>query len=167
MNREPEHITDEDWEARVSSWVDGHDQPDTADLDSPYGRQLWDTYHLIGDVMRSSDLAICPSAKFYARVAVAIDSEPSTPVARPLLSRPGVRSMLSSLAVAASVAAVTWYMWPGILLDEPPAAGGVTRLASLSEPAPKGALLADYVNAHAASTGLAHSRLAAYGTMGQ
>src|SRR5690606_26976622 len=65
------------WESSVSVWMDGEDEIRPEDLDSPYGRQLWDSYHLIGDVLRSEDLAIKPSDLFYARLSKAIDDEPA------------------------------------------------------------------------------------------
>src|SRR5690625_6846126 len=54
-------VTSVHWEESVSTWVDGEAPIRPEELDSPYGRQLWDTYHLIGDVMRSQELAIKPS----------------------------------------------------------------------------------------------------------
>lgn len=65
------------WEAAVSSWVDGEAEIRPEELDSPYGRQVWDAYHLIGDVMRTDALAIRTSDRFYARLSKAIDEEPT------------------------------------------------------------------------------------------
>src|SRR5690606_13689496 len=48
------------FEAAMSAWVDGEEEIRTEDVDTPYGRHLWETYHLIGDVMRNESLAIRP-----------------------------------------------------------------------------------------------------------
>lgn len=99
------------WDHTVSEWMDGDGEIRTEDLDSPYGRQVWDTYHLIGDVLRSEDLAIKPSDLFYARVSKAIDAEP--PIVAPHRSRfSAARIGLSSVAVAAAVASVIWVALP-------------------------------------------------------
>jgi len=66
-----------DFEARISAWVDGEERIRPEDLATPYGRQLWDSYHLIGDVLRSPSLALHPSPLFYARLSKAIDAEPA------------------------------------------------------------------------------------------
>ncbi|MFA5609903.1 sigma-E factor negative regulatory protein [Alcaligenes aquatilis] len=100
------------WEAAVSSWVDGEAEIRPEELDSPYGRQVWDTYHLIGDVMRTDALAIRTSDRFYARLSKAIDEEPTvlapSAMKRPLVQRYGV----SGLAVVAAVAAALWVGLP-------------------------------------------------------
>src|SRR5690625_8025661 len=77
------------WEQSVSAWVDGEAPIRPEELDSPYGRQLWDPYHLIGDVMRSQELAIKPSERFYARASKAIDEAPT--VVAPGRGRKGAR----------------------------------------------------------------------------
>ena len=39
-------------------------------------RQAWDNYHLLGDVLRSDDLAVSFSADFSAKIAASLDAEP-------------------------------------------------------------------------------------------
>ena len=51
-------------EESISVWLDGEQPIDAEQLNSPYGRQLWDNYHLIGDVLRSEELALEPSELF-------------------------------------------------------------------------------------------------------
>jgi len=81
------------WQEQVSAWLDGEahgegnaaadetgDALDRAVLDmtvlrSADGRQLWQDWHLIGDVLRSPELAIQPSNDFHARMMHAINSE--------------------------------------------------------------------------------------------
>jgi len=65
----------------LSAWMDGvsasqtpgDTDPEAATVD----RATWDTYHLIGDVMRTSDLAIMPTPAFSARLATALAAEPA------------------------------------------------------------------------------------------
>lgn len=130
------------WESLVSGWLDGDGEVRTEDLDSPYGRQVWDTYHLIGDVLRSEELAIRPTDLFYARVSKAIDAEPT--VLAPQHNRPSaVRLGLSGLAVAAAVATVVWVAMP-YFVSTSPAPTQTRVIASASDDAG----LRDYVDAH-------------------
>lgn len=99
------------WEASVSAWVDGEESVRSEDLGTPYGRRVWDTYHLIGDVLRNEDLAIVPSDRFYARVSQAVDKEPVI-VAPHVRRRLPMRLGVSGLVVAAAVASVVWVALP-------------------------------------------------------
>lgn len=162
--RKNEHDADTaSWEAAVSAWVDGEDEIRAEDLDTPYGRQVWETYHLIGDVLRNEDLAIKPSPMFYARLSRAIDDEP-TVLAPRALKRPWWRARVSGLAVAAAVAAVAWVVVPRLAGDpalelQPlPAA----QLAA-AEPTDDTALH-DYLDAHEGLVGVVPVRLVSYGT---
>lgn len=130
------------WEENISAWADGYGELRPEDLDTPYGRQVWDTYHLIGDVMRSKDLALQPSDLFYARLAKAIDNEPA--IVAPRRQSYAKRLGLSGLAVAAAVASVVWALVP-LLSTEPdsPAQTGAPIMAVADE-----ANLVDYVDAH-------------------
>jgi sigma-E factor negative regulatory protein RseA len=138
----PEH-EESAWESTVSRWVDADDEVRPEDLDSPYGRQVWDTYHLIGDVLRSDELAIKPSDLFYARISKAIDAEPSI-VAPHRRKFPSRHLGLSSLAVAAAVATVAWVAAPyfSSVQNEAP----TQLVASASSGDDSG--LRDYVDAH-------------------
>ena len=42
-------------EESVSLWMDSEALIDADQLDTPYGRQVWSNYHLIGDVLRTED----------------------------------------------------------------------------------------------------------------
>lgn len=158
-----EHETETvSWEAAVSSWVDGEGEVRAEELDSPYGRQVWDTYHLIGDVLRTQDLAINPSPMFYARLSRAIDDEP-TILAPANLSRSRWRKGVSGFAMAVAVVAVAWVVTPFFLND--PAlefqAVPATQLAS-AEP-DDDAALHDYLDAHEGLVGAVPVRLVSYG----
>lgn len=166
MNAKPDSAaTERAWEASVSSWVDGEADIRAEELDTPYGRQLWDTYHLIGDVMRSPDLAIRPSERFYVRVSAAIEAEPPIVAPSPLVRRHLVRNGLSGLAVAAAVASVVWMARPFFFApDAPPAAAPVVAQADEPEAADPG--LADYMAAHQSMAGAGAVRQVSYDGMG-
>lgn len=153
------------WEAAVSSWVDGEGEIRAEELDTPYGRQLWDTYHLIGDVLRTEDLAIKPSPMFYARLSRAIDDEPPivAPGNLPHGSRHAWRKGLSGLAVAAVVAVVAWVVTPYFMGDPAVEIQAVpaTQLAS-AEP-DEDEVLHDYLDAHEGLAGVIPVRLVSYG----
>lgn len=127
------------WDSTVSSWMDGDGDIRPEDLDTPYGRQVWDTYHLIGDVLRSDDLAIKPSDLFYARVSKAIDAEPAI-VAPKRRGFSAARLGLSGVAVAAAVASVIWIALP-YLSDHAPEAPQVLAAADDGQ-------VNDYIEAH-------------------
>ncbi|RXN93519.1 hypothetical protein C7R54_05525 [Achromobacter aloeverae] len=124
-------------------WLDG--------LDVAEGRETWDTYHLIGDVLRNAELAIPPSAGFRARLAAALDNE-LTIVAAPRkgrFSRPAWRLSLSGAAMAAAVASVVWVAQP--LLGGGSAPSQETRVIADATPAASAAdepVLRDYLEAH-------------------
>jgi len=139
------------WESSVSVWMDGENgdiRPE--DLDSPYGRQVWDTYHLIGDVLRSEELAVKPSDLFYARLSKALDAEPSI-VAPQRRRYTSVRLGLSGLAVAAAVASVAWVALPYF------SGGGAAQQAASTQvvaSAGDDASLRDYLAAHSQIAGV-------------
>ena len=87
------------WEESVSAWMDGEETDDILPgLLTREGRQTWDTYHLIGDALRNSDLALTPSASFHARLSRALDAE--LPIVAAPRRRSPLRLGLSGLAVA-------------------------------------------------------------------
>ncbi|GAA0778072.1 sigma-E factor negative regulatory protein [Castellaniella ginsengisoli] len=165
MNAKPDAAASEHaWETSVSSWVDGEADIRAEELDTPYGRQLWDTYHLIGDVMRSPDLAIRPSDRFYARVSSALDAEPAIVAPSPLVRRHVWRNGLSGLAVAAAVASVVWMARPFFFApDASPSA--VPIMAQADEPDTADPELADYMAAHQSMAGAGAVRQVSYDGM--
>jgi len=110
---------------RLSAFVDGelfdeeHLNLDKflADLDGA-DRAAWSSYHLIGDALRSDDLAISParSSAFLSGFAARLESEPhvlapaSASVARRLLGLR--RRVVPAFAVAAAAATLTWIVVP-------------------------------------------------------
>ncbi len=135
-------------EASISAWIDAEADIRPEDLDTPYGRRVWDTYHLIGDVLRSEDLAIKPSDFLYARISRAIDEEPPIVAPRVPPIRRFARAGVSGLAVAAAVAAVAWVAMPYFTTGDQ-----VVMHAQL-QAAPEAEGLYDYVAAHHDITGV-------------
>jgi sigma-E factor negative regulatory protein RseA len=140
------------WEASVSAWIDGETDAAPDSLDTPYGRQVWDTYHLIGDVLRNPDLAIKPSDFFYARVSKAIDAEPHVLAPRATHRQRLLRKGLSGLAVAAAVASVAWVAIPNFSNPDASAPAPTEVMASVD--AADDGVLRDYLDAHRDVTGL-------------
>ncbi len=147
------------WEASISGWVDGEGELRPEDLDSPYGRQVWDTYHLIGDVLRNPELAIKPSDLFYARVSKAIDAEPSIVAPRTLRAHRPLRTGLSGLAIAAAVATVVWVALPYLSGPQANAPEPVQVLATASDDPG----LHDYLDAHREAAGVSAVRQVSFG----
>ncbi|OLL30288.1 anti-sigma factor [Burkholderia sp. SRS-W-2-2016] len=81
-------------------------------------RAAWSSYHLIGDALRSDDLAVSPakSSAFLSGFAARLESEPhllapaAAPVARRLLGLR--RRVVPAFAVAAAAATLTWIVVP-------------------------------------------------------
>ncbi|WP_233802574.1 sigma-E factor negative regulatory protein [Paraburkholderia sp. HP33-1] len=112
---------------RLSAFVDGelfgeeHLNLDKflADLDGD-DRAAWSSYHLIGDALRSDDLAVSParSSAFLSGFAARLESEPhvlapaaaSASVTRRLLGLR--RRVVPAFAVAAAAATLTWIVVP-------------------------------------------------------
>lgn len=146
------------WEASVSTWIDGEGEIRPEELDTPYGRQVWDTYHLVGDVLRNPDLAIKPSDFFYARVSRAIDAEPPIVAPRMMRRHGPLRVGLSGLAVAAAVATVVWVALPYMSGTGAGSSSGTPVLAAASEDA----TLVDYLDAHREIAGVSPVRQASF-----
>src|ERR1700677_1828956 len=108
---------------RLSAFVDGelfgeeHLNKFISGLDHE-DRASWSHYHLIGDVMRSDDLAVSPAASsaFLAGFAARLEQEPH--VLAP-----------AALPVAAAAATLTWIVVPQ--LQGVPGGAGVSQVASI------------------------------------
>jgi|GEM_PF-279949 Negative regulator of sigma E activity len=143
-------------EASISAWIDGEADIRPEDLDSPYGRRVWDTYHTIGDVLRSEELAIKPSDFLYARISRAIDEEPPIVAPRVPALRRYARAGLSGVAVAAALAAVAWVAFPYFTTVDGNASVAPVMASSEVEG------LHDYVAAHRDITGIGSLRQASF-----
>ncbi|WP_144638700.1 sigma-E factor negative regulatory protein [Bordetella genomosp. 13] len=142
----PESLQDDALDAAISAWLDGEEGDDfPSHLATPQGRRTWDTYHLIGDALRSTELSVQPSADFHARLSRALEAE--MPIVAAPRRRTPIRLGLSGLAVAAAVATVAWVSQPYL--------GGVSKPADSAVLADAGATgnfedagLRDYLEAH-------------------
>ena len=71
------------------------------------GRQQWDIYHHIGDVLRSEEMAYIPSENFSERLAAQLAKEPSF-IAPP--KRRGIHRLSKWPATAAAAAVLTGFV---------------------------------------------------------
>ncbi|WP_423370522.1 sigma-E factor negative regulatory protein [Burkholderia sp. LMG 32019] len=126
---------------RLSALVDGEmfDGPDHGQFLAEFNRAdraVWADYHLIGDALRSDELALSPalSVAFTARMSAALESEPhllapaAAPVARKLLSLR--RRVVPAFAIAAAAATLTWIVVPQMQTAGTP---GAVQVASVGE----------------------------------
>lgn len=79
-------------------------------------RDLWGTYHLIGDAMRGSSGAGTAGAAFTARFSEKLALEPTVLAPRPRLTR---KMQTYTLSAAASVAAVAMVGWVTLSVIKP------------------------------------------------
>lgn len=107
---------------QLSSLIDGELDPDRAAavIDAlcrdPELRRRWSDLQLVGDALRSTEVAACHAEGFCARVSQALASEPT--VLAPRRQRSGVRRyVVPGAAIAASMAALAFVAVP--LLREP------------------------------------------------
>ncbi|WP_341314730.1 RseA family anti-sigma factor [Paraburkholderia sp. IMGN_8] len=122
---------------RLSAFVDGelfgeeHPNKFLSELDGE-DRAAWSSYHLIGDALRSDDLAVSPAASsaFLSGFAARFENEPhvlapaAMPVARRLLALR--RRVVPAFAVAAAAATLTWIVVPQLQ-----GVPGMTQVASV------------------------------------
>jgi len=105
----------------------------------------WHTYHLIGDVLRSAELAH-DDALTHRKILAALQNEPPlvAPRLRALWQRRSMRrQVLPAGAALAAVAMVGWMVWPQ--LPNNPAAAQAQLVGSETG---DGSTLAEYVAAH-------------------
>jgi sigma-E factor negative regulatory protein RseA len=166
---------------RLSAFVDGelpaeeHLSSIFSELDQE-GRAAWSEYHLIGDVLRSDDLALSAAASrsFMTGFAARFEAEPhvlapaALPAAREGASRVGRilalrHRVVPTLAVAAAAATLTWIVVPqmrgtglasgGAQLASVASSQGMQRVAMNAAPAQDGNIIRDarldeYLEAH-------------------
>jgi sigma-E factor negative regulatory protein RseA len=131
----PQAAAHPDWEA-LSTLADGELEGAAAESllaalcrDSALRRE-WITLHIVGDALRSSDVAAVHSESFCERVRAALEREPTVlapRAAKPGRSRPLRAYLLPGAAIAASAAVIGFVAVP--LLQAPPAVPPVAALA--------------------------------------
>jgi sigma-E factor negative regulatory protein RseA len=122
----------------LSAFVDGellHDHgPDTDEVLTRFlsefdeeDRALWADYHLVGDVLKSEDLAVDPAVEhaFLKRFSAALASEPSLLAPNAFKANRialHARRFMPTLAAAAAVVALTWVLVPHQMHGDDPMA---------------------------------------------
>ena len=109
QNQAGQSISLDEVSVSISAWMDGaeHDaMPEV--LKTEQGKETWQLYHLIGDTLRTPEIALPPVADFSSRVAQAIAAEPTILAPAALVARkptPWMRRVgWPSFAMAAAVA---------------------------------------------------------------
>ncbi len=155
----------------ISAWMDGDDQSSMPDcLKTMHGRETWQMYHLIGDVLRTPELAHLPSSAFSKRLSDAIADEPTilAPAAA-RANRPATwmrRYGLPSFAMAAAVASVVWVARPFFIPEMSATHSQVASSAPLNMLASRDdtASVQNYINAHRQIAGPTAVRQVSFGT---
>lgn len=116
--QDPEKSMRETARQRISAAMDGH--ATTAELEAACSawradgdaRRTWHTYHLIGDVLRSDELASTPAVDeaFLQRLRQRLAGEPVALTRQPVLRSPQARWPWAVAAAAAGFAAVAAVM---------------------------------------------------------
>jgi sigma-E factor negative regulatory protein RseA len=130
---------------RLSAFVDGESLHDVGDISqflagfTNRDRAAWSDYHLIGDALRSDDLAASPatSSAFMAAFSQRLEAEAHViapaAVASRLRKQLFRRRIVPAFAVAAAAATLTWIVVPQLQgLDS---RGAGTQVASMSSDA--------------------------------
>lgn len=143
-------VRDEEARDVLSAFMDGEADMPAFLTRSADARRDWDTYHLIGDVLRSEALARPVSARFSQKLSQALESEP--PILAPRRrSFPRVvgRYAAPGAALAIALVAVTWMAQPYISPTTSSLQASTQPSSALASAAmPVDAGLAEYVDAH-------------------
>ncbi|PFH11502.1 sigma-E factor negative regulatory protein RseA [Collimonas sp. PA-H2] len=125
------------------------------------GRDAWDVYHQIGDILRSDDMALTMSSDFSARMSARLDAEP-TIIAAPLAVtvQPSEQIAVGGgqpvhIAVAGGRRSIKRFALPGMAAAAVAAAAFIIspQLAIVSAPAPAPAAVATSQLALASNAG--------------
>lgn len=158
----------------ISAWMDGdQDTEMPAALKSPQGQADWDLYHLIGDALRTPELALPVAASLHQRIAQELANEPAIVAApKPQAAssqkiRFWTKAVWPGVAMAAAVASVIWVAKPFLL---PEFSGSVEQVAETTptpvaptEVAMNTPVVRDYVTAHRQISGPANVRQVSFG----
>lgn len=163
----------------ISAWMDGDSETDMPeDLLNKQGQETWDLYHLIGDTLRTPELALPSQHSLQARIAQQIKDEPSIVAApKPQAAQSQVdkgkmqrwsKAIWPGVAMAAAVASVIWVAKPFVLPEyaapaEQVAEAMPTPARMVKEVALNTPVVRDYVSAHRQISGPANVRQVSYG----
>jgi sigma-E factor negative regulatory protein RseA len=169
----------------VSAWMDGDQDTDMPEhLSSDQGRATWELYHLIGDTLRTPELAMPATQSLQQRISSAIRDEPAIiAVAKPVVAtsthsdlaakkstRFWGKSVWPGVAMAAAVASVIWVAKPFLLPEfssptEQVADVTIDQPLRATEVAFNAPVVRDYVNTHREMSGPANVRQVSFGAM--
>ena len=173
-------LTSSDVSVAISAWMDGDTQTSLpSELFTASGHATWQVYHLIGDTLRTPDLALSTQASLSQRVAQALVAEPVLQAAEPShaasartpalklapLSKLLRRVVWPSVAMAAAVASVVWVAKP-LFVPELSAPSAQTANANVQSPVAtnlEASAVRDYVTAHRQISGPSNVRPASFG----
>jgi sigma-E factor negative regulatory protein RseA len=130
---------------RLSAFVDGESVQDHGPVTDEvltrflreFGeddRALWADYHLVGDVLKSEDLAVDPAAEhaFLKSFSAAFAGEPALLAPNALKANRSAwraRRFMPTLAAAAAVVMLTWVLVPRQMHSDVPAVGAMQTAA--------------------------------------
>jgi sigma-E factor negative regulatory protein RseA len=80
-------LTSNEVSVTISAWMDGDAQTNLpSELFTASGHATWQVYHLIGDTLRTPELALSTQANLSQRVAQALVAEPALSASEPALA---------------------------------------------------------------------------------
>ena len=170
QNQSNQALSIDEVSVSISAWMDGaeHDaMPEV--LKTEQGKETWQLYHLIGDALRTPELALPPAADFSSRVAQAIAAEPTILAPGALAARETIPWMRRygwpSFAMAAAVASVVWVARPFFVpaMGDSPAQVAVSAPASTVVSRLDPAAVQSYVSAHRQVSGPVAVRQVSFG----
>lgn len=177
----------------ISAWMDGDEQTTLpSELFTDSGHATWQVYHLIGDTLRTPELALTPQADLCQRVAQALLDEPALSQAvtsgapreagvsvlglGAALVKPAIQTVTPlskllrrvvwpSLAMAAAAAAVVWVARPLLVpeLSAPSVQAAKANSTDVVASNLESSVVRDYVTAHRQLSGPSNVRPAAFG----
>jgi sigma-E factor negative regulatory protein RseA len=117
QNQAGQSISPDEVSVSISAWMDGAEHVAMPEvLKTEQGKETWQLYHLIGDTLRTPELALPPVADFSSRVAQAIAAEPTILAPAALAARKPIPWMRRvgwpGFAMAAASASVVWVARP-------------------------------------------------------
>jgi sigma-E factor negative regulatory protein RseA len=169
----------------ISAWMDGDTETDMPErLDSEHGRSTWALYHLIGDTLRTPELAMPATLSLQQRISLALEHEPAIIAAAKTDVTPHRqsdatakrntrfwgKSVWPGVAMAAAVASVIWVAKPFLL---PEFSSPTEQVVEVTAPQPIRAtevalnapVVRDYVSTHREMSGPANVRQVSFGAM--
>ena len=154
----------------ISAWMDGAELDAMPEgLKTEQGKETCQLYHLIGDALRTPELALPPAVDFSSRVAQAIAAEPTVLAPGALAERERSTWMrrygLPSFAMAAAVASVVWVARPFFVpeMRHSPAQVAVSAPATMVASSLDPSAVHPYVSAHRQMSGPVAVRQVSFG----